>query len=77
MLHNSTITLNQNYMCVCVLTKNINSPKQIQIMNSYLVGYIKLTICTSFCIAQVDTPKSLGNTGLCEDLNTSLFHSEN
>jgi len=47
MLHNSTITPNQNYMSDCVLTKNSNSPKHIQIMNNYLVGYNKLTICTS------------------------------
>jgi len=74
MLHNSTITLNQNYMSDCVLAKSSNSPKHIQIMNNYLVGYNKLTICTSFHII---SPKSPGNNGLCGDLNTSVFHSEN
>jgi hypothetical protein len=51
MLHNSTITLNQNYMSDFVLTKNSNSPKHIQKMKNYVVGYIKLTIRTSFYIS--------------------------
>jgi hypothetical protein len=51
MLNNSTITPNQNYMSDRVLTENSNSPKHIQVMNNYLVGYIKLTICTSFHIS--------------------------
>jgi len=61
-------------MSDCVLTKNINSPEHIQIINSYLLGYNKLTICTSF---RIRSPKSPGNNGLCGDLNTSVFHSEN
>jgi len=74
MLHNCTITLNQNYVSDCVLTKNSNSPKHIQTMSNYLVGYFKLTSCTSF---RIRSQKSPGNNGLCGDLNTSVFHSEN